>query len=323
MTDSDSPWKELLEHQLALALAFFYPSVHADLDWSRDFVALDQELRKLAPQGAVGKRVADRLIQAFQRGSGDARFLHLEVQGQGEDEFARRVHTCNYRGEDRLGQHVVSLVILIDDDPDWRPGEYVASQYGCTRTLTFPVVKLLDYRGREAELEAGANPVGLFVVAQLESRRTRDDPPARAAVKLRLIENLHARKMDEEDLRQWYRYLDWLLALPEELEAQLWDEITRREKEGKMTFVTYGERVGIQKGMEKGMEKGRQEGAADTIEAVLAARFGDEGRALMPAIRKVGEIDRLLQLTQQLVAAATLDEARAAVAALPAPPGPA
>ena len=54
MTDNDSPWKEMLEQELPLALAFFFPKVHADLDWTRDHESLDQELRKLDPGGAIG-----------------------------------------------------------------------------------------------------------------------------------------------------------------------------------------------------------------------------------------------------------------------------
>ena len=56
-TDNDSPWKEMLEQELACALAFFFPNVYADLDWGRDCESLDQELRKLDPSGATGKRI--------------------------------------------------------------------------------------------------------------------------------------------------------------------------------------------------------------------------------------------------------------------------
>ena len=49
-TDHETPWKELLEQDAERAIAFFYPDVHADLDWTSDPESLEQEFRKLAPR---------------------------------------------------------------------------------------------------------------------------------------------------------------------------------------------------------------------------------------------------------------------------------
>src|SRR4051794_32692463 len=106
MTDQDSVWKEVLEQELPDVLALLFPEVHADLDWARDTEALEQEMRKLHPQAATGKRIVDRLVKAYQKGTGDERYLHLEVQGQPEDDFPRRLHVYNYKAEDHFGQPV-------------------------------------------------------------------------------------------------------------------------------------------------------------------------------------------------------------------------
>src|SRR5207249_4371392 len=127
-------------------------------------------------------------------------------------------------------------------------------------TFEFEPVKVLDWADREEELREHPNPVALFVLAHLKSQRTREDPDERARVKLDLILRLHERKLDAEELRQWYRYLDWLLALPKEHESRVWDEVERAEKEKQMPFITYAERHGMERGLEKGLEKGREEG---------------------------------------------------------------
>ncbi len=296
--DQDSPWKELLDAEVPRTFAFFCPESHADLDWARDYESLEQELRQIAPQAQAGKRVADKLLKAYQLGSGDPRYFHLEVQGQREADFARRVHTCNYRAEDRFGQHVVSIVILIDDDPSWWPSEYVAVQYGCERTLKFRTVKLLDWRGKESELEAHPNPVALFVLAQLESRRTRDNPDERAAVKLRLISLLHGRKMEAEEVRQWYRYLDWFLPLPPGLEKEVWREVRRQEETMKMPFVTFAERYG------------REQGLLQGIEVALEMKFGAQGLAIFPEVQKQSDIAVLEKVLKAIKSAASIDEVR-------------
>ena len=123
MTDSDSPWKEMLEQELALALAFFFPDIDAHLDWTQQYEILEQELRAFYPAGETGKRIADCLAKSMSK-EGDARYMHGEVQGGVEAEFPRRMHVYDYRAEDRFGQPVISFAILTDDDPDWRPDHY-------------------------------------------------------------------------------------------------------------------------------------------------------------------------------------------------------
>jgi hypothetical protein len=209
MLDADNPWKEVCAKKLPLVLALLFRRVHRSLSWEQDYESLDQELRKLAPELRTGKRIADRLIKAFSRvrdqEKSEARYFHLEVQGKKEKGFERRMHIYNYRAEDRFGQPVASLAILVDEDPNWRPTRYVAGfypikrrptqeeqgqgpdtpmrprrrRYRAERTLRFLMVKLIDFRGREAELEALDNPMGLFVVAHLEGLRTRSNPEER------------------------------------------------------------------------------------------------------------------------------------------------
>ncbi len=39
----------------------------------------------------------------------------------------------------------VSLAILGDDRPNWRPSEFVAGRWGCEVRFTFPTAKLLKH----------------------------------------------------------------------------------------------------------------------------------------------------------------------------------
>src|SRR5262245_28448152 len=98
--DHEGPWKELLEHDAERVLAFFWPDVHADLDWAREVESLDKEFRKIAPESVTGLRIADKLLKVHQRDGGDPRYLHVEVQGYFEEVFPRRVYVYNSRAED-------------------------------------------------------------------------------------------------------------------------------------------------------------------------------------------------------------------------------
>src|SRR5262245_26538082 len=131
-----------MEQDARRMLAFFWPDIHADLDWTQDVESLEQEFRFQVPQAEEGKRIVDKLLRGHQKGTGDLRYLHVEIQAHFEQGFERRSYVYNSRAEDRYGQPVVSLVLLIDDDPNWFPKRYVAELYNTKRSLTFRSVKV-------------------------------------------------------------------------------------------------------------------------------------------------------------------------------------
>jgi hypothetical protein len=121
-----------------------------------------------------------------------------------------------------------------------------------------------------------------------------------------LILNLLGRKLDREEMRQWYRWLDWLLDLRPEHAKALWQELGRLEKEKHVPFVTYAERYG----MEKGLVKGRVEGLLAGLETALELKFGAPGLEPLPTLRQVDDPARLAGVLQALRQAASLDDLR-------------
>ncbi len=45
----DSPWKEVIERYFPEFMAFYFPDAYAEIDWSKEHVFLDQELRAVVP----------------------------------------------------------------------------------------------------------------------------------------------------------------------------------------------------------------------------------------------------------------------------------
>ncbi len=150
----DSPWKEMLELYFPQFMAFFFPDAHADVDWSHGYESLEQELREVVRDAEIGRRLADKLMKVRRRDGREQDILvHLEVQGKREESFPRRMFVYNYRVFDRHDRPVVSLAVLGDDHPDWRPDRFGYDLWGCEMGLRFPVVKLWDYNDRWDELE--------------------------------------------------------------------------------------------------------------------------------------------------------------------------
>jgi hypothetical protein len=136
----DGPWKTALEVGFDLFLMLFLLDLYEIVDWTRDHTALDQELQKLMPESATGVRRVDKLFRAVRKGSRDPRFFHVEAQAQPQkaEEFGERMYVYNYRGRDLLGQPLIGIAVLGDDDPQWHPREYREGEHGSEVVFTGP-----------------------------------------------------------------------------------------------------------------------------------------------------------------------------------------
>jgi len=305
MADYDSPWKEALDLYFQAFLALLFPHIHRDIDWSRGFEMLDKELQQLLPKAAQGRRTVDKLVKVWRRNGTEAWVLiHIEVQTRRERGFGRRMFIYNSRIADRYNREVVSLAVLADDNPSWRPDHYEWELWGCRKRMEFPPVKLLDFTSRAAELEDDSNPFAKVVLAHLKALETRRDAEDRRAWKFRLVRGLYERGFHAEDVRQLFRLIDWLMELPQPVQQAFRQEVDEYEEGRHMPFVTSFER----------------EGMFDVIEDLLRVKFGKEGAELLPAIHELNDAEKYLTISRAILTATTLEEVRQACAAAAAPP---
>ncbi|MBI2807049.1 MAG: transposase [Planctomycetes bacterium] len=250
MTDFDSPWKEALTLLFERFLAYYFPTAHRGIDWTRQFESLDKELQQVLRDAESGRRVVDHLVKVWLTdGTEEWLLIHVEVQAQPEADFATRLYACNYRIFDRFQRPVVTFAILADDRENWRPSCYEYEIWGFRVRMAFPTVKLLDIVNSRTDLEIDANPFAVLTLAHVRTQETRNDPEARRAWKFRLIKSLYQRGLSPDAVRTLFRCIDWMMDLPKEAEDMFWDDVTQFEKENQMPFID----VATRKGMEKGI----------------------------------------------------------------------
>lgn len=231
--------------------------------------------------------------------------VHVEVQGQEERSFEERMFVYNYRIFDRFRRPVVSLAVLADERKGWRPDHFGYELWGCRVGIRFPSVKILDYADRRDITEENANPFALAVTAHLKTQETRHDADGRKKWKLYLVRKLYEHDYKKEDVIRLFHFIDWMMALPEYMGEEFWQEIGEYEEEKKVRYVTSVERIGFKRGVsegrQKGMLEGRQqgmlegllEGTLEAIEMGLSVKFGAKGLRLLPEIRRIRDIERL------------------------------
>jgi len=260
----DSPWKDAIETYFPDFIAFFFPHIYPDIDWSRERHFLDQELQQVVRDAELGKRLADKLVQVW-RVNGEETWVlaHIEVQSSEQSNFAQRMHVYNYRLSDRYNIPIASLAVLGDERTSWRPNHYQTELWGCSVTFQFPIIKLLDYGQNWQALEEDRNPFAVVVMAHLKAQETRRDSQQRKQWKFNLTRRLYEQGYGRQDILNLYRFIDWLLVLTEGLEMEFRQEIEQFEQERQMPYISSIERMA--------MREARQE----EVESLLIARFGE------------------------------------------------
>jgi flagellar biosynthesis/type III secretory pathway protein FliH len=182
----------------------------------------------------------------------------------------------------------------------------------------FPISKLLDYKKQWNILEESLNPFATVVMAHLKYIETRDNPEERKTWKIILIRRLYERGYSQKDIIELFRFIDWILRLPKELENSFWKEFQQFEEERKMPYISSVERFGMEKGMKEGMKKGIEKGKTEGlregflsgIKLFLEFRFGDEGLELMPEICEIKDLKILKKVHNALKSVENTDELR-------------
>ena len=303
----DSPWKEVIERYFPEFMAFYFPDAYAEIDWAKEHVFLDQELRAVVQDAELGKRFVDRLVRVNVLNGGESWiYIHVEVQGTKQAEFAERMFVYNYRLFDRYKRPVASLAVLADEHKQWKPTSYGFTVLGCRHILEFPVAKLTDYAERVEELLALDNAFGLITAAHILTQQTRKQHQERYEAKLRLVKLLYQRHWNKQRVIDLFSVVDWLMQLPEWLNTQVWQELETIEESKKVQYITSVERIGIAKGIARGRVEGRVEGESRFLRRLLERRFGVLPEWASDQLRRASE-QQLEAWGEALLTAPTLE----------------
>jgi hypothetical protein len=271
----DIPWKEAIEGAFPEFMAFYFRAAHDAIDWAKGHEFLDKELHQVVRDAASGHKFVDLLVRVMGRDSAERLlYVHVEVQTQRDEAFASRMFTYHHRLIDRWGQSVASFAVLADDSPGWRPSQYRIDVLGCTHVFNFPTAKLLDFEPELAALKRQSNPFALVTAAHLSALRTRRNVGRRFAAKRELVRLLYEQGWERQRVIDLFAIIDWMLALPKEMEQKVWQDIDEIERKAQMKYVTSVERLAIERGREKWMAEGETKGKLETLTRLLTRRFG-------------------------------------------------
>lgn len=295
----DETWKEVIGDYFDSFLAFFYPEINQEIDWTKTPVSLDKELEQITATADSKTRHADKLFQVWLLDNQEVWVLiHVEVQSQYDKEFSQRMFIYNYRAFDLYQKPVISLAILGDETKNWLPNSY---RYGLGTSqliFNFSSVKLLNYQWEE--LEQSNNIFAIVVMAHLKTKATNSNLSSREQWKWKLARLLYERGYNRKEIVDLYKVIDLMMALSGDLQLSFEEKLTNYQEKLKMPLLTNIE--------QRTIEKTTKQTLKQNIIKLLQVRFGDIPENLVVSINQIDDTSFLEEIFVSAINVSSLEE---------------
>ena len=121
----------------------------------------------------------------------------------------------------------------------------------------------------------------------MKTLETEGDDQKRFRWKRQFILLLYKLGFTHETLVQVYRFIEWIMVLPDPLEDRLYDDLKQMEGDKTMPFLTYAERKGLKEGRKQGLIEGKILGLQKAIVSVLEVKFAQVDQAVIESVNKI------------------------------------
>ena len=285
----DQLWKSIIEDLFEEFVHFFFEEDANQIDFSKGYEFLNQELQTINPISDAQHRRVDKLVKVFRKDGIEEWILILvEVQGYKDDKMAWRVYNSHYRITDKYKKPVTALVIYTDDNQGYHPKEYRQSCLGTEVIFRFNTFKLLDNPP-----QSFSNKDNLFAIvmeiAWYSLKRNKLKDLDLLKVKTTLVKKLTQKQVPKQKIFNLIEFIRHLVRFEKK------EFISKFEKNIQPITKKYPS-MGIQELLmktreEEGMEKGMEIGIEKTLNIISLIKEG----------KSVASISKQLDISKEIV----------------------
>lgn len=139
-----------------------------------------------------------------------------------------------------------------------------------------------------------------------------ENSPKRLRTKTALLKGLYECGLSKKQIIQFFRLIDWALALSPPLQLKFEKRLTKLEEEKKMPYITSiersGELRGELRGEARGVARGEQRALRKTLGTVLRSRWGEAPASLLDKIASLSDTDQLSSMIEHALKASSIAE---------------
>ncbi len=218
--DYDQLWKAVITELFEEFLLFFAPDLYEQVNFETPPQFLEQELLMIIPDSDSNKRVADKLIKLLLK-SGEEQwvYVHIEVQGNNDPIFPKRMFQSFYRIMDLYDQRIYALALFTDNVPISKLEKYQYEFHGTKLTYIYNTYHIASQS--ETALLQSNNPFALAILAGLYLIKSKKRNGTAFQYKLKLMRlllegNIISKGEKRKYIQKLLIFIDHIIRLPED-----------------------------------------------------------------------------------------------------------
>ena len=119
---------------------------------------------------------------------------------------------------------------------------------------------MLGYHDKWKELETSDNPFAVVVMAHLNMLETKNNHEQRLNRKIELTQKLYGKGYSEDKVFALFRFIDWLMVLPDDLTKTFNETISHNNEVLKMKYLTTIEQFALKEARLEAERRGEKRG---------------------------------------------------------------
>ncbi len=303
VVDYDGLWKKLIYELFEEFILFFAVDLYEAIDFSKEPEFLQQELFQEIIQEKKGRQIADQIVKVFlNNGIEKWLLIHIEVQGDRDLDFSKRMFRYYYRIFDKYDRDIIAIALLADASNSFRPNMYQRATFGTTLTYEYNTYKFSDQK--EDQLLRSDNPFAFAVLAGKYANEAKDDTNRRYQFKVKLMRFILQNKDFPYEERHLYisaliYFIDYLLQIPQELTEKLRKEVILTEEDKTMLYLDRNNLPPTWNEVEKMIrEEGIEKGISQGIEQGLERKQREIAKKMLQEGYSIREIEKMTDLSE-------------------------
>ncbi|MCH1626428.1 hypothetical protein [Fredinandcohnia quinoae] len=270
----DLLWKDVITELFEEFLLFFSPELYEKVNFCTPPQFLEQELLTIHTKSKSKKRIADKLVKIqLKNGKEQWVYVHIEVQGDYQKNFPKRMFQSFYRILEKYNQKVFSLALFTGETSKYNLDHFNYEFYGTELAFKYNTYRIATQT--ESTLLKSQNPFALAILAGLYVIKSKKNIGLRfqykqKLMKLLLRDTIVGKEMKREYIQRLFLFIDYILQLPEDEEIKFIQEMKPiMEKEEILMGLSLEDTSFAKYYLKEGMEKGEKLKAIEIAKRLL------------------------------------------------------
>ena len=240
--------------------------------------------------------------------------VHVEVQGNSQKDFSKRMFRYFYRIYDKFQEDIFTLVILTDPIYSYKPDHFEYKFLDTELKYKYRTYKVIEQS--EDKLKKNDNPFAKAVLASLYRIKSKNNIDQKYQFKFKLIKLLLQDNISKEKINKLLIFIDRVLYLPPKKEKMINNQINNMKEKGEIKMgLTWDKsnladayrEIGKQEGIEEGIKEGKKEGIEKIVFKLLALKFKQLPMNYQEKLSQLSETE-LEKVAEKLLEVDTLEE---------------